>query len=250
MFPDLEAAKSFYGELFGWTFGERAEEYGDYTQAYVDGKTVAALSPQMPGMESVPASWNLYFATPDAAATAAKIREHGGTLMAEPMAVGDFGTMVTAQDPSGLYFSAWQAASHEGFEKTEEPGSYAWADLLTRDVEKADAFFPAVFPFTTRKMDDEDIDFQVWTVGERPVVGRMKMTPGDFPDQVPPFVNVYFAVSQVDDALATVGRLGGRTVFGPTDSPFGRFATVLDQQGAVFSLIDPETRVGEWPPFS
>lgn len=51
MFPDLEAAKSFYGDLLGWTFGESSEEYGNYTQAYSGGKNVAALSPQMPGWE-------------------------------------------------------------------------------------------------------------------------------------------------------------------------------------------------------
>ncbi|MFF0444991.1 VOC family protein [Streptomyces sp. NPDC004609] len=249
MFPDLEAAKRFYGELLGWTYGESAVEYGDYTQAYVDGKAVAAISPQMPGMENVPASWNLYFATPDADATAVKIRENGGTLMTDPMTVGDFGTMVTAQDPGGMYFSAWQAAAHEGFEKTGEPGAYAWVDLLSRDVEKTDAFFPAVFPFRVRRMDVDDIDFRLWSVGDEPVAGRMRMTEGDFPDEVPPFINVYFSVAQVDDALATVGKLGGRTVFGPTDSPFGRFATVLDQQGAVFSVIDLETREGDVPPF-
>lgn len=48
MFPDLEAAKGFYGELLGWTFGESSEEYGNYTQAYSGGKNVAALSPRCP----------------------------------------------------------------------------------------------------------------------------------------------------------------------------------------------------------
>src|SRR4051812_37082808 len=93
MFPDLEAAKSFYSELMGWTYDEGSEEFGNYTQARSDGKLVAAVVPQMPGMES-PAAWNLYFASPDAAATAEKIRENGGTLLMEPMQVGEFGTMV------------------------------------------------------------------------------------------------------------------------------------------------------------
>lgn len=249
MFPDLEGAKRFYGELLGWTFGEGSEEFGYYTQAYSDGKAAAAVSPQMPGMEGTPAAWNLYFATPDADATAAKIRKNGGTLSMEPMQVGEFGTMVTARDPSGAYFSAWQSGSHEGFEKTGEPGSYAWAEVTTRDADKADDFFPAVFPFEVQKMTDDQVDFAVWNIGGRPVAGRLKMA-SDFPPEVPPYVNVYFAVQDCDDAVATVNRLGGKLHFGPMDSPFGRIAAVSDQQGAAFSVIDLQTTVGDMPQFT
>ncbi|GAA3058425.1 hypothetical protein GCM10020000_46470 [Streptomyces olivoverticillatus] len=46
MLPDVEAGKRFYGELFGWTFEDSGGEYGHYTQAFHDGKNVAALAPQ------------------------------------------------------------------------------------------------------------------------------------------------------------------------------------------------------------
>ncbi|WP_326649746.1 VOC family protein [Streptomyces sp. NBC_01750] len=248
MFPDVEAAKGFYGELMGWTYDEGSEEFVNYTQARSDGKRVAAVVPQMPGMDS-PAAWNLYFATTDAAATAAKIRENDGTLMMEPTQVGDFGTMVTAQDPSGVVFSVWQPLSHKGFEKTGEPGSFAWAEVTTRDAAKADAFFTTVFPFEVQKMKHETVDFHVWNIDGRPVAGRMRMTDDFLPD-FPPYVNVYFAVADCDAAIATVDKLGGRVHFGPTDSPFGRMATVADQQGAVFSVIDLQTTKGEMPEVS
>lgn len=49
MFTDVEAAKEFYGDVLGWTFGEASSEYGNYTQAYSGGKAVAAVVPPMPG---------------------------------------------------------------------------------------------------------------------------------------------------------------------------------------------------------
>ncbi|GAA1945630.1 VOC family protein [Streptomyces durmitorensis] len=248
MFPDVEAAKSFYGEVLGWTFDSGSEEFGGYTQARSDGKAVAAVVPQMGGADG-PAAWNLYFASPDAAATAAKIRDNGGTLAMEPVQVGDFGTMVTAQEPSGAYFSVWQPGSHEGFEKTGEAGAYCWAELTTRDPAAADAFLPSVFPFEVKKMDVDDVDFSVFEVGGQPVLGRLKMTE-DFPPDVPPFLNVHFAVDNCDAAIVTVAKLGGHLLFGPMDSPFGRFATVADQQGATFSIIDLTTTEGEMPSFS
>jgi uncharacterized protein len=248
MFPDVEAAKGFYGELLGWTFGESAEEYGGYTQAYKDGSAVAAVYPRMPGEEN-PAAWNLYFATTDAAATAEAVKAQGGSLVAEPMTVGDFGTMVVARDPGGLYFSAWQAAGHEGFERTGEPGAYAWAELMTRDAERTDAFFTSLFPFTVRRMDDSDVDYHVWQINGQPVAGRMLITDEVFPADVPSFINIYFAVPDTDAVLEKAGRLGARTVFGPMSSPFGRFATLQDQHGAVFSVIDLGTTEGEVPEF-
>jgi predicted enzyme related to lactoylglutathione lyase len=247
MFPDVEAAKSFYAELFGWVYEPPAEKYGNYTQAKADGKLVAAVSPQMPDTpEGVPAFWNLYLATPDAAAAAERIKGAGGTVMMDPMQVGEFGTMVMGQDPGGVPFSIWQADQHTGFEAIGEPGAYCWAEVTVREPAGTDAFFPGVFPYEVKRMPDEHVDYRVWQLGGQPVLGRMKMTP-DFPADVPPHINVYFAVTDCDAAVATVQRLGGKLYFGPMDSPFGRFATVADQQGAAFSVIDVTRTSGEMP---
>lgn len=100
MFSDVEGAKRFYGDVLGWTFGESSSEYGHYTQAYADGRAVAAVVPPMPGQEGQ-SQWCLYFASPDAAATAEKIRENGGEVLMEPMQVGEFGTMCLARAAPG-----------------------------------------------------------------------------------------------------------------------------------------------------
>jgi predicted enzyme related to lactoylglutathione lyase len=247
MLPNLDAGKQFYGELFGWSFDTGSAEFGGYTQAYSDGKTVAGLAPQMPGQEGVPAAWSVYFATSDAQATATRIRENGGQLLMEPMAVGDFGTMVTATDPSGVVFSAWQPGAHQGFEKMGEPGSYCWAEIGTNDVAAVDAFYPAVFPTITAKaMLEEGMDYKVWEVSGAMVAGRFALGPG-MPGPKAPHVAVYFAVDDCDDAVATVSKLGGQVTTEPMDSPYGRFASVTDQQGASFALLDPSRTVGEMP---
>ncbi|WP_415948803.1 VOC family protein [Streptomyces sp. KLOTTS4A1] len=246
-FPDLEAAKSFYGEILGWTFDEGAEEFGGYTQALVDGRPVAAVVPQMPGMEEAgPPAWSLYLASPDLAATAEKIKANGGTVVVDPMQVGPFGSMLVARDPGGVGFCVWQADQHQGFEKVNEPGGFCWAEVTTRDAAAADAFFPAVFGYNARKMKDDTIDFAVWDLGADPLLGRMQMTK-DFPPDVPPHINVYFVVEDCDVAVDAVKRLGGQVHFGPMSMPFGRFATVTDPQGAVFSVIDVTTTEGEVP---
>ena len=245
MFGDVEGAKSFYGDVLGWTFGDASSEYGNYTQAYVDGKAVAAVVPPMPGAEGQ-SQWCLYLASPDAAATAAKVRENGGQVLMEPMQVGDFGTMCLASEPSGAVFGIWQGGTHEGFEASGVPGAYAWAEVFTREPEKADGFFPAVFSYSAQQVEDDNVDFRVYNLGENTVLGRMKMGE-EFPPEVPSYVNVYFTVDNCDDAIAKATKLGAVLRFGPMDSPFGRFAALSDPQGASFSVIDMTTTQGEMP---
>ncbi|MFG2755168.1 VOC family protein [Streptomyces wuyuanensis] len=249
MFSDLEGAKAFYGEVLGWTFGESSSEYGNYTQAYADGKAVAAVVPPMPGQEGQ-SQWCLYLASPDAAATAGKIRQNGGTVLMEPMQVGEFGTMCLAQDPSGVAFGVWQPGTHKGFEATNVPGSFCWAEIFTREPGKSDAFFPAVFGYGVKAIVDPGMDFKVFDLGSDPVFGRMRMTEEEFPAEVPSYVQVYWTVADCDAAVATVQKLGGRLVFGPMTMPFGRFAAVVDPQGAPFAVIDVTTTEGELPTFT
>ncbi|MFJ8731571.1 VOC family protein [Streptomyces bauhiniae] len=247
MFTDLEGAKRFYGDVLGWTFGESSSEYGNYTQAYADGKAVAAIVPPMPGPESM-SQWCLYFASPDAAATAAKVRENGGEVLMEPMRVGDFGTMAIAREPSGAVFGIWQGDAHEGFEAVAKPGAYCWAELFTREPEKADAFLSAVFPYRMKDMADEHVDFRLFDLGADPVLGRMRMGE-EFPPEVPSYVNVYFTVDDCDAAVARATERGAVLRFGPMTSPFGRFAALTDPQGASFSVIDVTTTDGAMPDF-
>ncbi|GGR88940.1 MULTISPECIES: VOC family protein [Streptomyces] len=245
MFSDVEGAKRFYGDVLGWTFGESSSEYGNYTQAYADGKAVAAVVPPMPGQEGQ-SQWCLYFASPDAAATARRIREAGGEVLLEPMRVGDFGTMCLAREPSGAVFGVWQAGAHEGFEATATPGAYCWAEVFTREPEQADAFLASVFPYRMKEIEDDAVDYRMFDIGEDTVLGRMRMTE-DFPPEVPSYINVYFAVDDCDAAVARAVELGGILRFGPMSSPFGRFAALSDPQGADFSVIDITTTEGQMP---
>lgn len=245
IFGDVEGAKSFYGDVLGWTFGETLPEYGNYTQAYVDGKAVAAIMPTVPGRET-PSQWCLYLASPDAAATAGRVRENGGEVLIEPMRVGEFGTMSVARDPSGAVFGIWQGGSHRGFEAVATPGAYCWAEVYTREAAKADAFFTGVFPYTSAQVDAGGMDFRIYRIDGTAVMGRMAMT-DDFPAEVPAHVNVYFTVADCDEAVAAATKGGGVLRFGPMDSPFGRFATLTDPQGAVFTVIDVTTTQGEMP---
>lgn len=247
--PDLAAGERFYGELFGWTFREGPAEYGHYTVAEAGGRAAAGLVPPMPGEGAGrPAVWTLYFASPDLDATAARIREHGGEMLVEPMPVGESGGMLLARAPGGVDFAVWQAGEHVGFGGENEPGLPCWSEVVTQDAAATDAFFPAVFPFEVRTMEGPpELDYRTWEQEGVPVAGRYAI-PVDASAEVVPHAEVYFAVADCDEAAAMVAKLGGAVRSGPDDSPYGRMAAVTDPNGAPFSVIDVSTTVGEAPP--
>nr|WTB32894.1 VOC family protein [Streptomyces sp. NBC_00830] len=145
--PDLEAGKRFYGELFGWTFqaGEAVDRGGPSVDALSGGKLVAALAAKQDGR--MPTAWGIYFATDDIAATVTRIRQAGGQVITEPVRVGIAGVLAQAADPGGAVFGLWQAGDRSGFQKQNEPGSFCWTEVYTRQKDRVDAFYEQVFGF-------------------------------------------------------------------------------------------------------
>jgi predicted enzyme related to lactoylglutathione lyase len=232
--PDLQASVRFYGGLFGWEGKDQGEEAGHYTIFYKDGKMVAAVTPPMnPG---TPPSWTTYVATEDASASAAKAREAGGQVLMDAFQVMDAGTMAVLQDPAGAVIAVWQPGRHQGAELANEPGSFTWNELQTRDMEAAKRFYPRVFGWGIKENPMNGGSYVEWTLDGRSIAGGMTMAP-TIPANVPPFWLVYFAVEDTDAAVAKAQQLGGQTMMAAMDSPAGRFAVVNDPQGAVFAVI-------------
>ncbi len=78
---DVEAAKAFYGELFGWKFDDMPTPMGaTYSLALVGSETVAAIAPQPPMVaeNNIPPMWSTYIAVDDADKAVAAASENAG----------------------------------------------------------------------------------------------------------------------------------------------------------------------------
>ncbi|MDX6595690.1 MAG: uncharacterized protein QOI72_1072 [Solirubrobacterales bacterium] len=235
--PDIEAAAAFYGELFGWEIPElpNSAELGGYRRAKKNGKDVAGVAPLM--QEGQPPAWTSYISVEDADATAAAVKEAGGSVIAEPMDVMDLGRMAVFGDPTGAVFGIWQPGTFPGAGLVNESGALAWNELGTRDPDAAKAFYGTVFGWGTRDNEMGEMGtYTEWLVGEDSVGGMMDVS-GRLPDEIPAHWLVYFAVENTDAALETVRSSGGGVSFGPIDIPAGRFAIVTDPHGAAFAVI-------------
>ena len=69
----------------------------------------------------------------------------------------------------------------------------------------------------------------------------MEMVEGMFPPETPPHWSVCFAVANTDDTVAKARDHGATVVAEPLDMPIGRFAALVDPQGAWFTIMQPTT---------
>jgi uncharacterized protein len=234
--PDIEGAERFYGELFGWEIPELPDspEMAGYRRARLNGKDVVGVMPLM--QEGQPPAWNTHICVDDADTIARAIQENGGTMIAEPMAVSEYGRLAVFTDPEGAFFGIWEPNVFAGAELVNEPGTFSWNELETRDPGRAKEFYGAVFGWEFDEEDMGEMTYNVATVDGNRVAGMADIK-GRVPDEVPAHWMTYFSVEDAEGAVEKVKAGGGTVHFGPVDLPVGRFAMAADPWGAGFAVI-------------
>ena len=250
---DPDAAVEFYAGLFGWEFENTmpAGAPSKYFIARLRGGDVAAINaPQ----EDAPAeaTWTTYVWVESADETAAKVREAGGQVLAEPFDILDFGRMAAFTDPEGAAFAVWQPKQFRGAAVVNEPGSVNFNGLHTRDPEAAKAFYGAVFgwellPMGMWALPAYGDHLEALNPGTRArtaelggpsrfeeVVAAVSVIPDDQPD-TPAHWDVTFGVADADAIAERAAELGGTVLVPPFDAPWIRGTVIRDPQGATFN---------------
>jgi predicted enzyme related to lactoylglutathione lyase len=236
---DADAAKQFYGDMFGWTTMDYPMPAGVYTMFRSGGNDVGAVY-QAP--EDVPTNWAVYFSVADIEASAAQIGALGGTIVMGPMQVGESGIMLVAQDPQGAYFSLWQAKQHIGASHAGPLGNIVWPELHTPDVAGAVQFYSGLFGWKTKpETGVETVEYVEWINAGSSMGGVMPLrADGEEGDR--PYWMIYVTVANCDERTARAAELGADICGQPMDIPnTGRFAVITDTEGATFSIIQMMT---------
>jgi uncharacterized protein len=237
---DAAAARDFYGKLFGWKIEISPDpQYGGYGMAEKDGTGIAGIGPKQD--PNAPTAWSIYFGSEDLSALATKVRLAGGTVAMEPFDVGDQGRMAVFQDPTGAFFSAWQASGMRGF-ITNQPNAYGWGELNARGVERAIPFYEQVFGWSHRTSESGSGQppYTEFLKDGQSLAGAWEMSQM-VPAEVPSYWQVYFDVDDVDKAFDRAIDLGATAVVPPQDAMGVRWAIVTDPQGASFGLVKNTT---------
>ncbi len=237
---DQPAAKSFYGELFGWTYDDLP--VGDdvfYSMATIRGANVAAISPQQAEQTAagVPPHWQMYITVADVDAAAALVEGAGGSVHVPPFDVMDAGRMAVIVDPAGAFVMLWTAAKNPGAGIVNEPGAFTWSELVAPPNDRTASFYETVVGLKLISMPmDDGTTYDGFTLDGTPATMLAGTMPPQMPG-IPPHWSIYFGAADVDAAAAKVMALGGTVFVEPFDIPVGRMAVVADAQGATFNLF-------------
>ena len=232
---DVPRASAFYGAILGWEV--TPVPGAGYQLARRGGKVVAGIHAP-PG---VPPNWLCYVRVDSADAAAKRAADLGGRVRHAPFDVPGIGRMSMLQDPADGLFAVWEPKGMEGVGLVDEPGAPCWWELLTKDAEKARAFYVGLFGWTPQPMpfSSSGLPYTLFRNGPVPAGGMMPLPPGPLGD-APPHWCPYFAVEDCDAAAALSAEKGGRVVLPPRDLPLvGRFSVLTDFDGARFAVIRP-----------
>lgn len=254
MTRDVEGAKAFYGELFGWRFADQGEDFGHYHliscgDGLVGGLMTSYMSPDGPTTEpSGPTLWTVYLETGDMDAALAAVPGAGGQVVFGPMDIPGQGRQAMIVDAAGAHVGLWQPQGMDGFATPLTPGTPVWFEQLSTDLDAAIPFYRDVLGWEISWMagsaEEPGQGFRYATNGEgQHAVAGLCDASQILPPGVPSFWRAYVGVADADATAARIRELGGQVHDQPADSPFGRFAQVADPQGAIF-MINEEPKVG------
>lgn len=232
---DPAQAIAFYKELAGWGTREWPLPGGAvYTLFGPEGAYVAGAQPHSEEETGPFQGWLSYISVADVDAAAARARELGGRVVCEPHDIPEVGRSAVLADPEGALFALMRFVRPS--EDPEDPlGSFCWRELMTRDVERAKAFYGGVLGWTAQDMPGMD-GYWMFAAGERVVGGLMAITAEMGP--APALWTPYLTVADVDRQAERALELGGTLCHPPTDVPgVGRFCIVTDPAGGTLALI-------------
>jgi len=190
--------------------------------------------------QGVPPNWLSYISVTNADEATEKAKAAGATILKEPFDVMTVGRMSVVQDPTGAVFATWQAGDSPGAGIYNVPSSFCWNELMTTDTAKDKEFYTSVFGWGADTQNFGDLEYTMFSNGDRPAGGMLAITPEMGP--IPPNWLVYFAVDDCDAKVQKATELGA-TVMKPADDipGIGRFAILIDPQGAGFAIIKLES---------
>ncbi|MFN8015794.1 MAG: VOC family protein [Acidimicrobiia bacterium] len=229
---DMEKAKDFYSQVFGWEMSIAPEPEADgYTQCLKDGEVVCGIFHSR--NPDQPAAWNTYFASSDIKSTIEKANEFGGTIIMPPIEVMNYGITSAVQDPQGAFFGIWQAKDMVGSTVANEFDTVCWNELATTNLNEAKDFYRGLFDW----QDSESNSPEYWQYDVAGSVrGGAREMSEDECTMMPPNWTIYFRVKDLGETANKIEKSGGKILSDVMNADKIEFRACSDNQGAMFLI--------------
>lgn len=155
---DLDAAATFYGDLFGWTIEKSPMADLDYRLAAIGGDQVAGMMSTAAQTGGPPPNWLVYFAVDDCDRFARQLTDQGGKVFVPPTDVPRTGRFAVLADPQGVMFGVltpMPGAESAGAAFDQQAAGHGnWVELMTPDPKAALTSYSTILGWkASRAMD-------------------------------------------------------------------------------------------------
>ncbi|HET9369772.1 MAG TPA: VOC family protein [Vicinamibacterales bacterium] len=233
MTKDVDAAKQFYGELFGWRFEDARRGDRPYVIARRDSMPIAGLV-DVSAMPDAGSQWLSFMSVEDVDKSVAFVRAENGTVLVEPRDL-PMARAAVISDPQGapLGLAELRRGAPDPVQPT--PHHFFWQEYLAGDVDQALTFYKRLAGYDSVILESRlDVDYHVLR-STRGRAGLFRLPPtvvGVQPNWLP-----YVLVSDPAALSARVPALGGRVVVAAApERRNGSLVVIADPGGAVLAL--------------
>jgi predicted enzyme related to lactoylglutathione lyase len=107
---DAACAKTFYGQLFGWTSREQPANGGSFTRMLLSGQDVGSLYQlnQQHLARGMASHWTPYIRVNDVSDTARRAATFDGRVIVRPFEVSGVARIALIQDSVGAHVGLWE----------------------------------------------------------------------------------------------------------------------------------------------
>jgi predicted enzyme related to lactoylglutathione lyase len=226
--PDLDKARAFYGELFGWQF----EQLGDgYLLARYQGRPVAGLARLDAGHGS--AHWLPLVSVTDIAKAQKTTRTDGGDVALSAFELEGRGQVAILKDPQGAAFGVLQSSYGDPEDRIPAVNTWLWNEIWTNDIAGATTYYEELFGYGRKVARIGSVSYDFFERDGKPRVGLLAK-----PDpQIPNTWLCYLRVNDVAAVTTKARAMGGAVLMTPNARVRdGRVAILTDPSGAGFVI--------------
>lgn len=238
LFADnVDAEKTFYREVFGWTYDSIGAGKDVYTLVRANGRPIAGIVHfPKPAAAERSARWLPLMSVPSPARAAEQAKASGGKVLVPPRDLPGRGEAAVLADPEGAIFGVIRTKSGDPADMFPVYNAWLWLELWAKDAARMAEFYGPIGAYTVARQEGPgDRPELHLTASGYPRAGILELQRKDLPSTWLPYVRV----KDVRQAVAGIERAGGRIVVPPgPEVRNGKVAVFLDPSGAAVAVAE------------
>ena len=225
---DLEVAKSFYDDVFGWNYSKTEGEYLTATVSNLETSGLYATPEKFRKM-NMPSFWMSYIRVENLEFTIQKAKELGGIIELVQLEQ-QIGKIALIRDPSGAGFTIYEGSFLNA--RTENTvGTMVWNELFVSNASLVIDFYKGIFNWQIEKSEDKR-HLIYNKSGEN--ISAIQQISNDIKG-THEYWAVYFAVSDLEETKQKVINNNGKIIYEDDNSilladPFDAMFQVIESQ--------------------